>query len=580
MFLARPNPMRVAVLTLALPALYLCTVVSSCPAQAEASPSPPPEEDSAAFLFENEISGLRQASERGDPRALGIMSLLWQRAGNGSTDTAAAIRAARMSAAAESPFGQYALARLYFERVITKNQKEAASLGRKALAGLQRDAEKGDAWAAEFSDESFDPGQGISRDDRGAATRANSSSKEPTNVIAGLDLKKALRPETSPGRRRANLKVLFLGDSMSLCGFGKRLDERFRNDRRVLSVFSYMGCSTTPLSWIEKSPNRAAKTSCGFWTIESTTPARAPAEVKDLYGPGGKTPKEHTVPSVEKLLDTILPDILVMQTGTNLLGLFGKGQTVRPEEQTIMLRRQISPFLIATANSKAPLRRIYWIASPTSGQVSKAVQDLIFKEVQALAGPAVTVIDSRDLVSYPYREMKADKEHFVGADMDEWADKVFDLIQQDLIALSLLSKAGELPPPRTLITNETRSLEPPPPEIVELKGKLVLKSRPIPLRELLPYQESFVGYLYDVQEIFHGQYAQERMLVMHPAHIHLKNQSLDHFQLGNSYTLRVRELRGTSWETIKSRDESDAIDLQPYIRVEDDALLGEGTGKH
>lgn len=572
--------MRVAVLPLALSALYFSTVVSSCPAQAEASPGPPAEKDSAPFLFEDELSVVRQASERGDPRALGIMSLLWQRAGNGSTDTAAAIRAARTSAAAENPFGQYALARLYLEKVITKNRNEAADLDRKALAGLQRDAEKGDPWAAVFAGESFDLGQGLSKNDQGAAKRSNSSSKEPTNAIARLDLKNALRPETASGARRATLKVLFLGDSMSLCGFGKRLDERFRNDRRVLSVFSYMGCSTTPLSWIEKRPNRAAKTSCGFWTIESTTPAKAPAVVKDLYGPGGKTPKEHTVPSVEKLLEAILPDILVMQTGTNLLTLFGNGQAVRPEERASMLRRQIAPFLVAAANSKAPLRKIYWIASPTSGRVSKAVQDFILKEVQSLVGPAVKIIDSRDLVSYPYREMKADKEHFVGAEMDEWADKVYDIIKPDLVAFSLLSRAGALAPPKTLITKETRPPEPPPVETVEFKGKLVFKSQPLPLQELLPYQESFVGYVYEVEEIIKGQYTLKRMLVMHPAHIHLKIQSLDSFEVGHTYRLRVRELRGTSWETIKSRDESDAIDLQPYIRVEDDTLLGERTGKH
>ena len=44
---------------------------------------------------------------------------------------------------------------------------------------------------------------------------------------------------------------------------------------------------------------------------------------------------------------------------------------------------------------------------------------------------------------------------------------------------------------------------------------------------------------------------------MHPAHIDLKGQPLDKYKEGEIYTLRVRELAGTQWETIKSSDQTD-----------------------
>jgi len=58
---------------------------------------------------------------------------------------------------------------------------------------------------------------------------------------------------------------------------------------------------------------------------------------------------------------------------------------------------------------------------------------------------------------------------------------------------------------------------------------------------------------------------------MHPAYIGLKQQSLRKYQIGRTYTLRLHELEGTPWGTVKRRDDSGRIDLQPYITVEDEA---------
>src|ERR1051325_5092629 len=51
-----------------------------------------------------------------------------------------------------------------------------------------------------------------------------------------------------------DLTVLILGDSLGLCGFSKRLDQKFRADPRVKSVFTYCTCGTNPLSWLKEKP--------------------------------------------------------------------------------------------------------------------------------------------------------------------------------------------------------------------------------------------------------------------------------------------------------------------------------------
>src|SRR5205823_4855052 len=88
--------------------------------------------------------------------------------------------------------------------------------------------------------------------------------------------------ETAAPQRSIN--VLILGDSLALCGFGKRLDEKFRADPRVKSVFTYMTCGTNPLSWLKEKPYAHVQTHCGFWSIESLPDMNRINELPDVYG--------------------------------------------------------------------------------------------------------------------------------------------------------------------------------------------------------------------------------------------------------------------------------------------------------
>jgi hypothetical protein len=317
-------------------------------------------------------------------------------------------------------------------------------------------------------------------------------------------------------------------------------------------------------------------------SIEPAAGSGRAKELLDVYGMRrGATPKAHPIPKLEDLLAAVRPDILIMQTGTNLFDLFPDRKTVSPHRHGPALRSYLMPFVSTATRSPSTLRKIYWVASPTSGRASKEVQDFVLERIRADIGNVANVIDSRTLVPYPYRHMEPDKEHFIGADQDQWAEKVFGIIEQDLsqqplAALKPLAETAPTPAPMVAAAPSASPAPAPPAEkpkeaeTLQVTAKLVSKTPPIPAKELLPYQEYLVGYVYDVTGVIAGQYSEKQILVMHPAYIGLRRQKLSHYRIGKTYKLKLREVEGTVWKSVKSKDDSGLINLQPYIRVQDE----------
>ena len=406
----------------------------------------------------------------------------------------------------------------------------------------------------------------------------------PKKIFSGLVafalMAPGLRAQQSPAAPHDSVSVLILGDSLALCGFGKRLDERFRKNPQVKATFTYLACGTNPLSWLKDRPYTHIQTHCGFVSIESTGPSRV-KELQDVYGQTrGHVPGSHAVPKLEDLLATLQPDILIMQTGTNLFDLFPDHKSVNPNRHGPALRSYLVPFITKAAHTPSNLRKIYWVASPTSGRVSKEIQDFVLQQTRADVGHVANVIDSRTLVAYPYHHMEPDKEHFLGADMDQWADKVFDIVESDLSSQSIasikpLSQTEITQAPVTEATPMPMPTPQRPPErpketTLQVKAKLISKTQPVPVNEFLPYQEFLVGHLYEVTRVIAGEYSEKQILVMHPAYIKLKEQRLGRWKIGRTYKLQLHELENTVWKTVKSKDDSGLINLQPYIRVQDE----------
>jgi hypothetical protein len=259
-----------------------------------------------------------------------------------------------------------------------------------------------------------------------------------------------------------------------------------------------------------------------------------------------------------------------MQTGSNLFELFSGREKVKPDRDGPMLRKYLVPFVKKAITPPSKLRKIYWVAPPISGRVSGEVQEFVFEQTQKDIGGVTHVMDSRKLVAYPYKHMEPDKEHFVGEDMNKWADKVWAEIDSDLSAQALSDVRPLSESIAKLAPVAAPSATPAGASLI-VKAKLVSKTNPIRREELMPYQEFLVGFVYDVEQVIAGEYGEKQILVMHPAYIGLQPQSLEKFRIGQTYELQLRTLDGSIWSTIKSKDDSGRIELEPYIRVQDEA---------
>jgi hypothetical protein len=404
--------------------------------------------------------------------------------------------------------------------------------------------------------------------------RRSKEPEEPPKLENSPEQRHKAASET-PERPRA--KVLIVGDSLGLCGFGKTLDTKLRKSPSVSAVYTYLACGTVPISWLKTGPLARAHTACGYWSIEGKS-GEPPAEFRDTYGmQHAKRPDSHVVPKIETLLEEHKPDILVIQNGTNLLSLFSDGKTILPSRHDSQIRAYLNPLLRFLADKAPTVKKIYWVGPPVSGRVTPEVQDFLLQRIASYDCPFLNVIDSRSLIKFPYRNTMADKEHFIGRDMDIWAEAVFQRISTDLsgdlLTAAPLSRQKLFP---ALAKAPNAPSTPPPasaskrPRVV-VKAKLVSKSDPLTTEKILPYQESMVSFLYHVDEVLAGDYSESEIVVMHPAHIRLKPEPLANYKIGASFKFELMDFEGSPWESIKRSEETGRIELRPFIRKEDEA---------
>lgn len=366
-------------------------------------------------------------------------------------------------------------------------------------------------------------------------------------------------------RSRPLSSVLILGDSMALCGFGGRLDERFRKCG-VPFVNTYMACGTHPLSWTTQPAYAKAQSRCGYWSIETPAHGGAPVTFRDTYGmPGarrGHRPDHYEVPKIENLLPEMQPEILVVQLGNNLFDLL-KGR--EKSGNGAVLEPFIVPFLSKVAAS--PVRRVYWVAPPVSGAIPQRAQDLLVERLRMCGGPAMRVIDSRELLTYPYSKLQPDKQHFLDPDMRIWADNVFALIEEDMQASpptavdAPVIASGDVP--------ETSAEE----RALLVQCSLERINAPFRHEEIAPYHDSLVAFVYRVQQVLKGEFHGTHLVVLHAAHIAGKRQSMHQFSLGQSRILRLRPVEQTPWATLKAKDDPRFLELERFINEEDHAKL-------
>jgi hypothetical protein len=396
--------------------------------------------------------------------------------------------------------------------------------------------------------------------------------KPPTGVLHSYDIAN-LSPES---RQRAlnegylpKLSVIVLGDSMSLGGFGKQLDKKFRNSSGFGTVNTYMACGSNPLSWMTIKPYSNASTHCGYWSIESNESAK-PRELKDVKTPDrDNSPDVHTIPKIEKLLLEKKPQVLIIQSGNNFFSFFEDGETINEEYHNETIAAHLKPMVDFLTSEETSLRKVFWITPPQAGSVTEKVQDFVFSRIKLECSKVATIIDSRRLTKFPYEQMGADKEHFWGKDAEQWAEKVYELVIEELFAEPIMA----LPPVNKKVEisrpNPSRSIAEP----IRVKATLKFTTKLPPPESFAPYQELLISQQYEIQEVISGSYSAKSIMVLHPAYIKLKKQTIKQNVVGETYEIEVLKLDSSSlWNTVRREEGSDEVDLEPYLLVEDENI--------
>jgi hypothetical protein len=187
-------------------------------------------------------------------------------------------------------------------------------------------------------------------------------------------------------------------------------------------------------------------------------------------------------------------------------------------------------------------------------------------------GASIRVIDSRDLLTYPYHGLQPDKQHFEGRDMTLWADRVFEWIRQDLQKCPLPAGAmiaGNAPVPESVPVPVQEKAK------VGLVVRASLKSITTPYenKEILPYHESLVALVYRVHHVVRGTFHGTQLVVLHPAHISERRQSMGGFTIGQIRTLKLIPLDDTPWVTLKAKDDPRFVELDRFVTEEDHRKL-------
>ena len=218
------------------------------------------------------------------------------------------------------------------------------------------------------------------------------------------------------------VKVMLIGDSLSVGPFGRALESALQSRFGRNNVCVFASCGSSPEDWLPGRPVFVTK--CGY---RQTTPT---GSISREYQNGKRPPPVRT-PKLPALFDHWRPQLVVVQLGTNWMDRLAAADRLdgRP------YRRNIRDFVREVRRQSDPV--IVWVMPPDSSKyplrVHEAVEHWIREES---ISSRFRTIDSR-LFTAPYRDGKTggDGVHYGDAAGRRWARRVMGQIS--LIADSL-----------------------------------------------------------------------------------------------------------------------------------------------
>ncbi len=208
-------------------------------------------------------------------------------------------------------------------------------------------------------------------------------------------------------------KVLMIGDSLSVSGFGDAVREHLEHEFGRQNVAFFASCGSSPESWLQD--DKVFYTRCGYREKTPTT---------DIYSDyhKGKKPPAMATPKIETLIERYKPTIVIVQLGTNWMD-----QTLSDD----YIRHVLARFVSAVHGDGT--RRMIWIGPPDSSRFSK-VQNRIYQLIQQSLPRGDPVIDSRRFTRYVLGKTGGDGIHYNRESGEAWAKPVNATIDQILAA--------------------------------------------------------------------------------------------------------------------------------------------------
>jgi hypothetical protein len=227
-------------------------------------------------------------------------------------------------------------------------------------------------------------------------------------VIGSFVLANKLQKSSPP---RPPPKVLIIGDSLSVGGFGDAVREHVEQEFGRQNVAFFASCGSSPENWLQG--ENVFHTRCGY---------REKTPTSDIYADyhKGKRPPPMATPKIEALIERYKPTIVIVQLGTNWMD-----QTLSDDYIRHVLARFVS------AVHADGTRRMVWIGPPDSSRFSK-VQNRIYRLIQQSVPRGDPVIDSRRFTRYVMGKTGGDGIHYNRESGEAWAKPVNASLDQIL----------------------------------------------------------------------------------------------------------------------------------------------------
>jgi len=224
------------------------------------------------------------------------------------------------------------------------------------------------------------------------------------------------------------VKVLLIGDSLSVGGFGDGLQASLLRKYGRPQVAIFASCGSSPEDWLKGD----FVTKCGY---RQTTPSD---EILYEYE-NGTRPRSVKTPKLRTLLGHYRPEMVIVQQGTNWMDALSEAGT--PDEGR---HRKIIADFIKELRRNNPTVDIFWVLPPSSSAYPARVHEEVDRWInEESAKLGFYTFNSRSLTG-AYRAGKSggDGVHYNDEAGGSWARGIFAKFSEAVETLNLARTAA------------------------------------------------------------------------------------------------------------------------------------------